>query len=204
MFPTIGNISKVDQPLNGTARVEPSDARLIPFKGKAPRLGEGCFLADTARLVGDVVIGPRSSIWFGAVIRGDVFHVRIGARVNIQDMALIHVTAEKHPTLVGDDVTIGHRATLHGCTVGRGALIGMGATILDEARIGAHAMVGAGALVTPGSVIEEGTLWTGVPARFRRELRASEREHLARSAPHYCKLAQVYLDAGFGRVGTAT
>lgn len=184
--------------------MDSSDARLIPYKGKAPRLGEGCFLADTARLVGDVTLGHHSSIWFGAVIRGDVFHVRIGENVNVQDMALIHVTAGKHATLIDDDVTIGHRASLHGCTVGRGALIGMGATILDEARVGAHAMVGAGALVTPGTVIEEGTLWTGVPARFRRELRPSEREHLARSAPHYCKLAQVYLDAGFGRVGKVT
>ena len=163
-------------------------------------MGDETFVADTARIIGDVVMGPGCSVWYGAVIRGDVYHVRIGSNVNIQDMTMIHVTTGKHATVIEDDVTIGHRASLHGCLIKRGALVGMGATVLDEAVVGEGAMVGAGALVTPGTVIAPGTLWTGVPAKYRRDLRPEESAHLAGSASHYRNLADTYLRAGVGCV----
>ena len=176
------------------------DCRFVAFKGKTPILGKRSFVADTARIIGDVVMGDACSVWYGAVIRGDVFHIRIGNNVNVQDMAMIHVTTGKYATVIEDDVTIGHRASLHGCVIKRGALVGMGATILDQAIIGEGAMIGAGALVTPGTVVESGTLWTGVPAKYRRDLRQEESEHLSRSASHYCNLADTYLDANTGCV----
>jgi gamma-carbonic anhydrase len=165
-----------------------------------PRVGRDAFVADTARVIGDVQLGDSCSVWYGAVIRGDVFHVRIGHNVNIQDMAMIHVTTDRFETCIEDDVTIGHRASLHGCTVRRGALVGMGATVLDEAVVGEGAMVGAGALVTPGTQIEPHTLWTGVPAKFRRLLTPDERAHLTGSAAHYVVIASAYLEDDVGRV----
>jgi len=176
----------------------PSDPRILPFGDVSPDLAPDVFVADTARLIGDVVIGEGSSVWFGTVVRGDVHYIRIGRNVNVQDMTMIHVTSGTHPTLIGDNVTVGHRATLHGCTVEDGALIGMGATILDTAVIGAEAMVGAGALVTPGTKVPPRTLWVGAPARYKRDLRESELENLRRSASHYRALAEKYRAAGVG------
>ncbi len=186
-------------PLNVTG-VQVQDCRFIAFNGKSPSLGKSSFVADTARVIGDVEMGDGCSVWFGAVIRGDVFHIRIGNNVNVQDMAVIHVTTGKHATVIEDDVTIGHRAALHGCHVGRGALVGMGAIILDQAIVGEGAMIGAGALVPPGVRVAPGTLWTGVPAKYRRELSDEEVSHLARSASHYCKLADTYLRDNVGCV----
>lgn len=173
---------------------------ILPHHGVLPTLGQRVFVADTARIIGDVVLGDACSVWFGTVIRGDVFHIRIGARVNIQDMTMIHVTTGRSATVVGDDVTIGHRATLHGCTVERGALIGMGAIVLDDATVGEEAMVAAGALVPPGATIPPRTLAVGVPARPKRDLRPDELEHVRGSAAHYVRIAGTYLDAGIGRV----
>jgi carbonic anhydrase/acetyltransferase-like protein (isoleucine patch superfamily) len=180
------------------------DSRFVSFRGHTPSVGRDAFVADTARVIGDVQLGDLCSVWYGAVIRGDVFHVRIGHNVNIQDMAMIHVTTDRFETRIGDDVTIGHRASLHGCTVRQGALVGMGATILDEAVVGEGAMVGAGALVTPGTKIDPHTLWTGVPAKFRRVLTPDERSHLAGSASHYVNIAATYLEIGVGRVEEGT
>ena len=177
-----------------------SDCRFVEYQGKVPTLGRSAFVADTARIIGDVIMGDACSIWYGAVVRGDVFHIRIGHRVNIQDMAMIHVTTGKHATVIQDDVTIGHRASLHGCTIERGALVGMGATVLDEAIVGRGAMVAAGALVPPATRISPGTLWTGIPARYRRDLSAAEVEHVGRSAAHYCQLAASFLQEGVGNV----
>ncbi len=169
-----------------------------PFNGVHPQVGRECFVADTARVIGDVVLGDACSIWYGAVVRGDVFHIRIGARTNVQDLAVLHVTTGKHATLIGEDVTIGHRAVLHGCTVGDRALIGMGAVVMDAAVIGDEAMVGAGALVTPGTVVPPRTLVVGSPARPKRELRDDELAYLRKSGSHYAKLAAMYLAAGQG------
>lgn len=179
----------------------PTDVRIQPFRGVLPRLGDRVFVADTARVIGDVEMGEGSSVWYGAVIRGDVHHIRIGCRVNVQDLTVIHVTTGVHPTLIGDDVTIGHRAILHGCTVERGALIGMGAIIMDEAVIGEGAMIGAGALVTPGTIIPPRTLAVGAPARPRRPLTDAEIASLEHSAQHYVNIAASYLDAPIGGLG---
>lgn len=172
--------------------MEQSDSRIVNYKNHAPTLGADVFVADTARVIGDVVIGASSSIWYGAVVRGDVHHIRIGCRVNVQDHTVIHVTSGLHPTLIDDDVTIGHRVVLHGCTVGRGALIGMGAIVMDKAEIGEEALVGAGALVTPGTVVPPRMLAVGSPARVKRPLTAEELAMVRSSADHYVRLGATY------------
>src|SRR5215831_14100352 len=123
------------------------------YADKTPQVGAGTFVADNAVLVGDVIVGARSSIWFGAVLRGDVFHIRIGEETSIQDNSVIHVTHGKYATVVGSRVTVGHSVTLHGCTVKDRVIVGMGSTVLDQALIGERCIVGAGSLVAPGTVI---------------------------------------------------
>jgi len=164
-----------------------------PFRGITPRFGDGVFLAETAAVVGDVEIGARTSIWYGAVLRGDVFHIRVGAETSIQDNTVVHVTSGQHATLIGDRVTIGHSVVLHGCTIGDRCIIGMGAIILDRARIARHCIVGAGALVTPGTDIPEGHLVLGSPAKPRRPLTEDELAWIESSADHYVELAAAYL-----------
>jgi carbonic anhydrase/acetyltransferase-like protein (isoleucine patch superfamily) len=165
---------------------------LLPYGGKAPRLHPSVWVAPDGVVVGDVEIGEGSSLWFGAVVRGDVNHVRIGARTNLQDHTVVHVTSGTHPTVIGDEVTVGHRVVLHGCTVERRALVGIGAIVLDGAVIGEEAMVGAGALVPPGMVVPPRTLVLGSPARPKRPLSAEELEGLARSAERYAGYAARY------------
>ncbi len=140
------------------------------FGDKLPQVGEGTFLADNAALVGDVVVGARSSIWYGAVLRGDVYYIRIGDETSIQDNTVVHVTHSRNATLVGSRVTIGHGVTLHGCTIRDRCIIGMGSIILDAAEIGEQCIIGAGALVTPGVKIPPGTLAVGAPALPQRDL----------------------------------
>ena len=161
--------------------------------GKTPRIGEKVFVADTASIIGDVEIGNDCSIWFGAVIRGDMHFISIGSRTNIQDNTVIHVTTGMHPTVIAEEVTIGHAAIVHGCTVKRGALIGMGARILDGAVVGESALVGAGALVSEGMHIPPRTLAIGVPARVKRELTDEEVERLEYSWRHYVEYKDKYL-----------
>ena len=163
---------------------------VLPYRELHPQLAPDCFVAPNAYVIGDVHIGANSSLWFGAVVRGDVFHIRIGARSNIQDNSVVHVTTDRHATIIGDDVTVGHRVILHGCTVDDGALIGMGAVIMDRARVGAGSLVGAGAL--EGMIIPPGVLVLGSPARVKRELTDAERQHLSWSAPHYAEVAADY------------
>jgi carbonic anhydrase/acetyltransferase-like protein (isoleucine patch superfamily) len=165
--------------------------------GKEPRLADGVWLADGAVVVGDVEVGAESSIWFGSILRGDVNRIRVGARTNVQDLSILHVTSGTHPTTVGDDVTIGHRATLHGCTVKDRCLIGIGAVVLDGAVVGEEAMVGAGALVTPGTVVPPGTLAVGSPARVKRDLTSEERAFFRKSAANYAAYAAAYRKEGF-------
>lgn len=177
-----------------------NDPRIVPYNGLTPRIASGVFIADTARVIGDVHLGEGTSVWYSTVVRGDVFPIRIGARVSLQDGAIVHVTTDRYATTVGDDVTVGHRAVLHGCTVEDGALIGMGAIVMDEAVIGAGAIVAAGALVSPGTVIPPGMVAMGSPARAVRPLRDNERAFLTYSAGHYVDIAKVYLARGDGRV----
>jgi carbonic anhydrase/acetyltransferase-like protein (isoleucine patch superfamily) len=173
-------------------------ARVHPFAGKSPRLHPSVFAVDDARVIGDVEVGPESSLWFGVVARGDVNAIRIGARTNLQDYAVVHVTSGTHPTIVGDEVTVGHRATLHGCTVKDRCLVGMGAILLDGSVVGEESIVGAGALVAPGMVVPPRMLAVGAPARVVRPLKPSEIEHLARSAANYVAYARQYLAEGWG------
>jgi len=171
------------------------DPRIRAYRGVAPTLGRGVFVADSARVIGDVHLGDGASVWFGTVVRGDVHTIRIGNNVNLQDNSVVHVTSGRHATTIEDDVTVGHRAIIHGATVRRGSLIGMGAIILDGAEIGPEAMIGAGALVTPGTRIPEGMLALGSPAKAVRALREDERVKLRESAEHYASLAAEYLAA---------
>jgi len=172
-------------------------ATIRPFGGQAPRLHETTFVAEGALVVGDVEIGERSSIWFGAIVRGDVHAIRIGARTNVQDLAVVHVTAGTHATTLGDDVTVGHRAVLHGCTVKDRCLVGIGAIVMDGAVIGPDAMVGAGALVPPGMVVPPGTLALGSPARVKRELGHEEIAFFRASAARYAGYAERYRAEGW-------
>lgn len=153
-----------------------------------PQVDPSAWVADTATVVGDVVLGQDASVWFGSVLRGDSDRIVIGAQSNIQDQSVLHVDAGV-PLTVGRGVTVGHRVTLHGCTVGDGALIGMGAIILNHARIGARCLVGAGALVTEGKEFPEGSLILGSPARVARRLTTGELERLQAAAHHYVENA---------------
>ncbi len=170
-----------------------------PFQGVHPTIDPSAFIAETAVIVGDVEIGSESSIWYNVVARGDVNFIRIGARTNIQDLSMLHVTHRKDaedpgaPLIVGDDVTVGHSVTLHGCTVENGAFIGMQAIVMDRVVVGEGALVGARALVTEGTVIPPRTLWVGAPARYKRDLTPDEVAWLQRSAGNYVRYSREYL-----------
>lgn len=153
-------------------------------------------MAPGATVIGDVEIGAGSSVWFGSVVRGDFHWIRVGTGTNLQDHCVVHVTRERFPTQVGDEVTVGHRATVHGCRVGDGALVGIGAVVLDGAVIGEEALVGAGALVTPGTRVAPRTLVMGVPARPVRELSAGEVDAQRIQARAYARDARVYAEEG--------
>jgi len=164
-----------------------------PLFGKTPMIGIGVFVAETAAVIGDVELGEQSSVWYGTVIRGDDMPIRIGARTNLQDNTVIHITAGRYGTTIGTDCTIGHNAIIHACTVEDRCLIGMGAIILDGATIGAGSLVGAGALVTPGTVIPPGSLVVGSPAKVKRPVNEKEREQILYGAAHYVELTRRYL-----------
>lgn len=171
-------------------------ATIRTFRGHTPQLGEGVFVAENAAIIGDVVIGPQSSIWYGTQVRGDVMPIRIGARTSIQDNTVVHVTSDFSGTDIGSDCTIGHSAIVHACTVEDFCLIGMGSILLDGVRIGTGSLVGAGALVTPGTVVPPGSLVIGSPARIKRPLDEKEREQIRYGALHYVELAAAYLAGG--------
>ena len=164
-----------------------------PHAGNTPRLGAGVFLAETCAVIGDVVIGDASSIWYGTVVRGDMMPIRIGARTSVQDNTVVHITGGRFGTTIGDDCTIGHAAIIHACTVEDFCLIGMGAILLDGCRIGRGSLVGAGALVTPGTDIPPGSLVLGSPAKVKRPINDREREQIDFGAKHYVELARRYL-----------
>ena len=171
-------------------------AIILPFAGAMPRLGRGVFVAPGAAVIGDVELGDEANVWFGCVLRGDDHFIRIGARTNVQDGTVIHVSKGTHPTVIGADVTIGHGVRLHGCTLEDGCMVGIGATVLDGAVVESGAIVAAGAVVSPGKRVKAGELWAGCPARPARALRDAEREFLRVNAAHYCGLARAYLAAG--------
>jgi carbonic anhydrase/acetyltransferase-like protein (isoleucine patch superfamily) len=164
------------------------------YDGKEPRIGDRSFIAENAALIGDVEIGNDCSIWYGAVLRADVNPIRVGSRTNIQDNCVVHVTTETWPTIIAEEVTIGHAAIVHGCTIHRGALIGMGSRVLDGAVIGESALVGAGALVPEGMKVPPRTLVIGVPARVKRPLTDEELQRLDQSWRHYIEYKENYLN----------
>lgn len=164
------------------------------YKNLKPQIDSSVFVAENAVVIGDVRIGMNSSIWYGCVLRGDVDYIGIGKNTNIQDGTVVHVSsAEQGQTLIGDNVTVGHMALIHACTIGNDAFIGMKACIMDGAVVEPGAMVGAGALVTPGKVVKTGQLWAGVPARFIRDLTKEDTAHMAWSWSHYVRLSKDYL-----------
>jgi carbonic anhydrase/acetyltransferase-like protein (isoleucine patch superfamily) len=172
------------------------------FQGIKPTVPTSCFIEDTGVVIGDVVMGENCSVWFHAVIRGDVNYIRIGDRTNVQDLCMLHVTHDTHPLLIGNDVTVGHSVVLHGCTIKDRVLVGMGAIVMDGAVIGEDSVVGAGALVVEGTVVQPKSLILGSPARIRRPVTDNELAWIKASAENYVKYAGLYLhgsnkNAGF-------
>ncbi len=165
---------------------------ILPYRGVMPQIHPTVFIAEGARIIGDVVIGKDSSVWFNSVIRGDVHYIRIGERTNIQDNCVLHVTHQKYALNVGSGVTVGHSAVLHGCTIGNECIIGMGAIILDNASLHTHSFVAAGALVPENFVVPEGTLVAGVPAKVKRPLTEEEVKFLGQSAENYLNYVKNY------------
>ncbi len=168
---------------------------ILTYRDILPRIGENVFIAPGAWVIGDVVIGEYSSIWFNTVVRGDVNYIRIGSYTSVQDNSTLHVTAPKFPLHIGDRVVIGHKAIVHGCTVEDDCLIGMGSIILDGAKIGKGSIVAAGALVPPGFEVPPGTVVMGAPAVIKKKTGDSEREMIRRSCTHYSELAREYIEA---------
>jgi len=162
------------------------------YKGKYPKISPSAFVAPNATVIGDVVIGKNSSVWFGSVVRGDVNYIRIGSFTNVQDNSVLHVTTEKFPLIIGDEVTMGHRVLVHGCVVGSRCLIGMGAILMDGVEIGDECLVAAGALIPPGTKVPHRSLVRGFPAKVVRELSDEEVEEIKRLAKHYANLASWY------------
>ena len=162
------------------------------FRGKRPQIHPTAFVEESAQVIGDVTIGAHSSVWFCAVVRGDVFHITIGERTNIQDGTVIHVTGGTHATILEDEVTVGHNVTLHGCHVERGCLVGIGSIVMDGCRVGEKSLVAAGALVSPGTVIPPRSLVMGVPARVKRQLTERETADLDVFWQNYVEYTRAY------------
>lgn len=160
------------------------------YKNILPQIDNSAFIAPSADVMGDVVIGPDSNIWYGCVVRGDVADIKIGARTNIQDGTIVHVTTGREGTFVGDDVTVGHSAVLHACRIENFGFAGMKSCVMDGAVIESFGMLAAGALLTPGKRVPSGQLWAGSPARYMRDLTEEEIAYIKWSAPHYVELGR--------------
>jgi carbonic anhydrase/acetyltransferase-like protein (isoleucine patch superfamily) len=165
-----------------------------PFRGVVPQIAASAYIDPSAQVIGDVAVGERSSVWPNVSIRGDVNSIRIGDETNIQDNTVLHCDPVTFPLLIGNRVTVGHSAVVHGCTVEDDSLIGIGAVILNGAKIGRGSVIAAGAVVAEGMDIPPGSLAMGVPAKVRREVTADERERFRLNALHYVELGQIYRD----------
>ena len=172
-----------------------------PYRGIMPKIDGNVFLAPTASVIGDTEIGAETNIWWGCLIRGDMNVIRIGRRVNIQDLTVVHVDSRKYGTFIGDRVTIGHGAIIHACTLEDDCFVGMQACVMDGAVVESGAMVAAGALITPGKRVGAGQLWAGSPAKYIRDCGEQEQEMIARVPVEYWEMAQAYLADGLGVVG---
>ena len=165
---------------------------LWPYRGIRPTLHHSVFVAPGTHVIGDVHIAEESSLWFNCVARGDVNSIRIGARTNVQDGTIVHVTGGRFATSIGNDVLIGHQCIIHGCRLEDESFIGMGATVMDACVVEPRAMLGAGSLLSPGKIVKSGQLWIGRPARYVRDLTPEEIASNFAAAGHYAKLAQEY------------
>jgi gamma-carbonic anhydrase len=168
---------------------------ILSFKDKTPKISEDCFIAENSTVIGDVEINSHSSVWFGTVIRGDVFHIRIGQNTNIQDNSVVHVTANRFTTLIGNNVTVGHSVTLHGCVVNDNVLIGIGSIVMDQCRIGEWSILAAGSVVKPGTNIPSGKLWGGIPSKEIRDINDKEKEWIKELSNNYVRLSKDYLES---------
>jgi carbonic anhydrase/acetyltransferase-like protein (isoleucine patch superfamily) len=176
---------------------------ILPFDGMTPKVAAGAFVAETATLIGDVEVGAGASIWYGCVLRADLNRIRVGRNTNIQDGTIVHCNHDPEgdyrktgggmPTHIGDDVTIGHLALIHACTLEDESFVGMRAVVMDLAVVERRAMLAAGALLTPGKRVPSGQLWAGSPARYARELKPGELDEMAYLTRHYVKLGAAYL-----------
>jgi carbonic anhydrase/acetyltransferase-like protein (isoleucine patch superfamily) len=162
------------------------------FRDHEPQIHESAYIDESAQVIGDVHIGEQSSVWCNAVLRGDMYYIRIGNRSNIQDNSVIHTRTGEYPTVLEDEVTVGHSATLHGCYIERGSLIGIGSTVLDDVRVGAQSLIAAGSLISPGTVIPPRSLVMGLPARVKRPLTDEEAEGLNAFWMNYVKYTSMY------------
>lgn len=166
---------------------------IIKYKDKIPVISKTCFIANSTNIIGDVKIGSETNIWFGTTIRADMHYIRIGKRTNIQDNSIIHVTTDIAPTIIGNGITIGHGAIIHGCTIKDNCLIGMGSIIMDEVVINEGSMIAAGALIPPRTIVPKNTLMVGSPAKPIRKLRTIEKNEIFERAQHYIDLANDYI-----------
>jgi carbonic anhydrase/acetyltransferase-like protein (isoleucine patch superfamily) len=186
--------------VNDAARSQERPAHLahvgglvLPYNGKWPKIGRDVFVAPNATVIGDVEIGDASSLWFNTLVRGDDHWIRIGARTNIQDGVIVHISKGTAPTTIGSDITIGHGAIVHGCVLEDKCLIGIGAIVLDGAVVETGSVVAAGALVAPGKRVRRGEVWAGCPAKMVREVRPQDLQYIDEDAVLYCELASDYL-----------
>ena len=174
---------------------------MLSFGGRTPRVDPTAFVAPGAQLIGDIEIGPEASIWYNCVLRGDVNRIRIGARTNIQDGSVLHVDSPRpghpdgHPTIIGEDVLIGHLAMVHGCILRDRAFVGLGAIVMDGCEIESDAMLAAGAMLTPGKRIPGGQLWAGRPAKYVRDLSEADLQGMRAGVAHYVELARAHAEA---------
>jgi len=189
LFDTIEFTVCEDHLLNNSMKTIPS---LLPYRGIMPTVHPEAFIAQTATIIGDTHIGESSGIWYGCVIRGDVNEIRIGKRTNIQDLSMIHCAERGQGTYLGDDITVGHSAVLHACTVEDSAFIGIQACVMDDCIIETGAMVAAGALVTPGKVVKAGEVWAGSPAKKLRDINEKDLDFFEINRQRYVRLANEY------------
>lgn len=164
------------------------------YQGKLPQIPSSCYVDVSAQVIGDVTLGEHSSVWMNAVLRGDVNSIRVGSNSNVQDCAVLHGQRNLYPVIVGDWVTIGHNATVHGCVVEDGVLVGIGVRVLNNCRIGEEALLAAGSVFPEGTIVPRRTLWAGVPAKLRRELTEADRRLLRRYAQNYLDYTEIYLN----------
>jgi carbonic anhydrase/acetyltransferase-like protein (isoleucine patch superfamily) len=167
-------------------------ALIKTVRGKSPVFGDNCWLADNATVVGEVIMGKNCTVWFNAIVRGDVHSIEIGDDTNIQDGAVIHCTYQKAKTVIGNKVSIAHNAIVHGCTIEDNVLVGMGAIIMDDALVQTGAVIAAGAVVLPGTMVESGTIWAGIPAKMVKKTGAEMKEVIERTAKNYPMYAEWY------------